>query len=175
MQLEAMRTLYNRLRPYSNQDYIRDAKSIIITRITTNRFDPTALYSREIGDPSHAAKWSALSRKRKSGLMLLTLYELSIRYELDMTSTLGNRLLLGIYGASISTNVLTQVFSNTGRTAADRSEDWPKVERIIKDNKTYYQGKLEQARARIAANKELSWELVQLELSGRKSRANAKK
>lgn len=168
MTLNRMRTYYDRLRPYSNQDYVKDAKSIILNRITTGRYDHSALFNKLIDDPSHAAKWSALSRKRKSGLMLLALYDIAIRYDLDMTATLGQRICEGIFGSSVSNGVLIHAFSNRGRTASDKSADWSQVERIVKDNKTYYQGKLEQARARIVANKDLSWELVALELSGKK-------
>lgn len=170
MMLNEMRIHYSRLRPYSNQDYIRDAKSIIITRITSGRFDHDALYTKSINDPSHAAQWSALSRKRKSGLMLLALYELAIRYELDMTATLGQRILQGIFGSSVSNGVLLQAFANHGRTASEKSADWSKVEEIVKDNKTYYLNKMQQSKARVVANKDLSWDLVALELSGMKNK-----
>lgn len=168
MRLEAMRTYYQKLRPYSNQDYVRDAKALIITRIKTHRYDHNAAFTKEVGDPNHGAQWSVLSRKRKSGLMLLTLYELATRYQLDMTATMGQRLLQGIYGISLANHTLLHAFANTGRTAADRSEDWPKIDTIAKDNQKYYLDKLEQMRARIKQNKELSWQLVELELSGKK-------
>lgn len=166
MTQEEIRRYYKKLKPYSHQDYTRDAKSIIVTRIIAGRFDHSALFNKQVADPSHAAQWSVLSRKRKSGLMLLTLYVIAIRYKLDMTATLGQRILQGIYGTGMSNTILLQAFAKSGRTAADKSEDWVNLDKIIDENKEYFIEKMARSKAIVLTNKELAWELAAVQLSG---------
>lgn len=169
MNIDRIRNYYSRLRPYSLQDYTRDAETLIFNRINYNKFDrqalvpePSYINSMAVMDPSHAAQWSALSRKRKSGLMLLTLYAIASEYDLDMTATMGHRLLQGLFGCSISNVPLLAAFSEHGRTAADKSEDWEKVGQIVSEKRIWAQEKLKQNRVRVRQDKELAWDLVKL-------------
>lgn len=158
MTLSKFRTQYKNLKPYSNQDYIRDAKSIILNRILAGRFDHNQAQGDNVRDSKHAAQWSAISRKRKSGIMLLALYDITIKYDLDMTTTLAQRILQGIFGSSISNGILLVAFAQKGRTASDKSEDWERLEAIIKESKPYYVKKMAQAKERLIINKEAAWD-----------------
>lgn len=124
---------------YSLSDYKRDAREIIYERLI-GPTQPTPIPApasatddkgEKILDPVYAAKWSAIARKRKCGLLIVILYSVAKRHHIDMTSTLAKRILEGWLGHSMSNAVLVQVFSTSGRTAATKSDDWQDVIRII--------------------------------------------
>ncbi|PKF35578.1 hypothetical protein CW311_04625 [Acinetobacter proteolyticus] len=111
-------------------------------------------------DPHHAAQWSALSRKRKNGFALVVLYVIACEYDLDMTATMGNRLLQGLFGFSMSTRALLAAFGEHGRTASEKSADWEKIDVIIHKMKPWSHKALLRNRAKVRQNKETAWELV---------------
>lgn len=170
MDINKIRDFYSRHNAYSLQDYTRDAQKLIFNRINYNQFDRQALLPdpgsigslTTILDPQHAAQWSALSRKRKSGIMLLILYAIASEYDLDMTATLGHRMLQGLFDCSISNKTLISAFGEHGRTAADKSEDWEKIGTIVKNKREWALKKLHQNRTRLRKNKETAWDLVKL-------------
>lgn len=180
MNIDQMRNYYSRHKPYSLQDYTRDAEKLIFNRINYNKFDQQALIpdpsytssSMPVMDPQHAAQWSALSRKRKGGLMLVVLYTLAIKYDLDMTATMAHRMLQGLFGCSMSNRPLLLAFGEHGRTAADKSEDWEKIGTITAKERTWALKKLNQNRARLRKNKDTAWDLVQIHF--KKVNANKK-
>lgn len=170
MNITRIRNFYTRYKPYSLQDYTQDAQKLILNRINYNKYDREALVPdpgyinsiMTVQDPQHAAQWSALSRKRKSGFMLMVLYVLASEYELDMTATLGQRMLQGLFGCSISNRTLLDAFGEHGRTAADKSEDWKKIGTIIAEKRAWANKKMNQNRARVRKNKDTAWDLVNM-------------
>lgn len=168
MNIEKMRDFYTRHKPYSLQDYTKDAEQLIFNRINYHKYDheslvpdPSYLHdTMAVMDPQHAAQWSALSRKRKAGLMLVVLYTLAIEYELDMTATLAHRMLQGLFDCSTSNKTLIAAFGEHGRTAADKSEDWERIGTIIAKKRPWAMKKLNQNRARVRKNKDMAWDLV---------------
>lgn len=175
MNIDKIRNYYSRYKPYSLQDYTRDAKQLILNRINYNKYerdaipDQTALNSlMAVMDPRHAAQWSALSRKRKCGFMVTILYAVAVEYDLDMTATMGLRLLQGLFGCAIDLRTLLAAFGEHGRTAADKSEDWEKVDVIIAQKTEWARAKLQQNRTRVRHDKELAWDLVKEHFAGLK-------
>lgn len=80
--------------------------------------------------PSFAGKWSAISRKRRAGVLLAWLLIIECEELLDLTPTLASNLLVAMTGSSISNRSLIQAFGDTGRTAARKSKDFVRVEEI---------------------------------------------
>lgn len=160
------------VKPYSLIDYRREAEQLIIERIDyIQRVNNTPLpsveraqsYKRETGkplmfEPAYGAKWSALTRKRKSGLLLLWLYYIAEQERLDMTMVLAQRLLEGVAGCSISNRVLKEAFSRSGRTAADKSQDWDQVDRIIQKYKPRVEKSLLRNQNKLADIKTKLWD-----------------
>lgn len=168
MNIDRIRNYYSRYKPYSLQDYTRDAKQLILNRINYNKYERDAAVPDQasinsimaVMDPRHAAQWSVLSRKRKCGLMITTLYAVADEYDLDMTATMGLRLLQGMFGCAVDLRTLLTAFGEHGRTAADKSEDWEKVDVVIAQKKEWANQKLNQNRARLRKDKDLAWDLV---------------
>lgn len=61
-------------------------------------------------DPYYAAQWSTLARKIKAELLLLFLYYIAKKHQLDITTILVQRLLIGWVDCSISNKILITVF-----------------------------------------------------------------
>lgn len=165
MKSNQIKDFYQKYEPYSNRDYTQDAKELIFNRIEHGRYDhyqliPSKNNKSGILDAKHAAQWSKLSRKRKCGLMLSTLYAIAARYELDMTATLAHRLLEGLYGCGVSKALLNEVFGESGRKASEKSPDWERLDQIIKENRKWAIHKIEQHKERIKTNKETAYLLV---------------
>lgn len=80
----------------------------------------------------YAAKWSVLARKRKAGLLLVWLYYIAAKHQLDMTIVPAQKLLQGWANYSISNKTLIQAFSDPNRTASLKSVSWEQVEELIK-------------------------------------------
>lgn len=160
-----------KIRPYSLVDYRKDATKLIIERIKfLEELDDPSLpsaerikaYKEETGkdlmfEPAYGAKWSALSRKRKSGLLLLWLYYIAVQERLDMTITLAQQLLKGTAGSSISTVTLNNAFGSRGRTAADRSQDWDQIDALIQKYKPLVQNSLLRNQNKLADIKAKLW------------------
>lgn len=121
-------------------DYITDANKLVQSYISEHdstewsagdgmRDNPgfTALFL----SPVYAARWSALTRKRISGLLLVSLYVVADRHRVDMTSVYAHRLLKGWAGRSISNRTLLAAFGEWGRTAEEKTADWERLEQLV--------------------------------------------
>ena len=157
-----------RVRPYQLSDYRRDATKVILERLEWLRTDPARVLRHPLDiplgqkvppeDPWYAAKWSALARKRKAGLLLLWLHYVNEKHQLDMTVVLAQRLLESWVGCSISNKTLIAAFGQKGRDAGSKSTSWPE-----KDNlKEMYRDKvklcLKKDREKQQLIKETLWE-----------------
>lgn len=133
-----------KVKPYLLRDYRIDALQIVQERLLeqSNEKDQDLtleqiLHHIELtgkapfAEPAYGAKWSVLSRKRKSGLLLLWLYYIAEKEKLDMTAVYAHRLLQGLVGNSISRTVVLEAFGSSERTAANKSSDWDRIDHII--------------------------------------------
>lgn len=159
-----------KIKPYSLRDYRADAAQIIQGRLedlkTDNYVDPEVnvvlSHIEKTGkipffEPEYGAKWSAISRKRKSGLLLLWLYYIADKESLDMTTVLAQRLLQGLAGCSISNRVLIESFGRSDRTAADKSQDWGQIDEIVKKYQDEVKASLSRNKNRLADIKSQLW------------------
>lgn len=160
-----------KISPYSLRDYSRDAKEVIqnhLDWLRTNPIRPNANLGAMLStlrtkgktvplDPYYAAQWSALARKRKAGLLLLFLYYVAKKHQLDMTTIFAQRLLIGWVDCSISNKVLITAFGDPNRDASNKSIDWPRLDELIIRYRDQVQDKLKHDRAKQKKIKEIHW------------------
>ena len=154
-----------RVRPYSLQDYSRDAKGLINL---LGQEIPKLKELQDTGkavllDPRHAAKWSILARKRKAGLLLLWLYFVAEKHQLDMTIVFAQRLLEAWVGCSISNKTLIQAFGQRNRDAHSKSESWGQLNSLVDQYQEKVKNSLERDKKRRLSIKENHWERLKAE------------
>lgn len=138
---------------YSLEDYRKDATDIAWWRVKMLRADmgkstqvlnPFGVMAAIMAgqwtgdaviDPVYAAKWSSISRKRTTGLLIDWLVKIQLENNLDMTSVLAKKLLLGLIGRSVSNKVLIAKFATAERDASNKSKDFKNLNSIIKKYK----------------------------------------
>lgn len=160
---------------YTIEDYERDAEQVYRDRITelknrTELASDQVLAAMQQGiqietffDPAYASKWSALTRKLKSGIILQYLVDIAETENLDMTAVLAQRLAKGWTDRSISNRKLIEVFGKPTRTAANKSEDFNNLDYLIETHKDAIQKTLYSSQEQIKAAKEKAWEKVDRE------------
>lgn len=119
-----------------------------------------ARHESELADPSYAAQWPALARKRYCGVLLSSLYFVAALEKLDMTAVLAHRLLQGWTGRSISNRVLLRAFGHGDRTAATKSEDWPQVTALVDRYGELVRRALVREKMRVKHAREAAWVAV---------------
>lgn len=150
---------------YLNQDYVRDAITVIDNRINSIGYSNKT--DKEIAT-SYASKWSGLSRTRRSGFLVSIAYYIAWKEQLDLTATLGYQLLKGIFGLSVNFNTAVRAFSTKGRDAKSSSADFQRLEQICKDYQPWALEKQRQLKYRIACNRDLAFEMYQKRLEDQK-------
>ena len=162
------------VQPYSLNNYSIDAIYIIEERLNWLKANPVQREMLSIGilsealetnngtplEPKYAAKWSVIARKRKAGLLLLWLYYVADKHQLDMTIVLAMRMLQGWAGCSISNRTLIEAFGNRNRNASNKSTDWNQVEYLIEKYRESVLIKLHQDRAKQKLIKETLWKNI---------------
>lgn len=157
--------------PYSLQNYSRDAKKVIKDHLDWLRTDPVRRNSslgavlnelNQTGkitplDPFYAAQWSSLARKRKAGLLLLCLYNVAEKHQLDMTIVFAQKLLKGWADCSISNKTLIKAFGDPDRDASSKSLNWSELEELINTYRDYVLNKLHRDKEKQKAIKDLLW------------------
>ena len=163
------RQYWKRGKPYTLKAYRAGAEALLSERLEYLRSLETPASERfaaklyrlltgsELADPSYAAKWSALARKRYCGVLLSSLYFVAAEQNLDMTTVLAHRLLQGWTGRSISNRVLLRAFGQEDRTAASKSEDWIRVEALIMQYSGFVKVALAREKHRVRQVKDLAW------------------
>lgn len=162
--------------PYTIQEYRLDAEAVLRERLEYLRSLHTPAPERlaanlfrlllsgsELADPAYSAKWSVLARKRYCGVLLSGLYLVASEQGLDMTTVLAHRLLRGWTGRSVSNRVLLRAFGQHDRTAATKSDDWPKVSQLVDDYGELVRRALIRERQRVQRVKDAAWMTVQQE------------
>lgn len=160
---------------YTIEDYQTDAEQVYRDRIVelrhrTDLASEQVLAAMQQGvqidtffDPVYAAKWSTLTRKLKSGIILQYLVDIAESENLDMTAVLAQRLAKGWTDRSISNRKLIEVFGKPTRTAADKSEDFNNLDHLIETHKEAIQKALYNSQNQIEVAKEKAWEKVDRE------------
>lgn len=80
-----------------------------------------------------------------------------------MTAVLAHRLLLGWTGRSVSNRVLLHAFGQHDRTAAEKSADWPLLDRIVDEYGESVRRGLIREKERVRRVKDLAWTKVKME------------
>lgn len=176
MKLAAYRAFWKRVKPYTIRSYRTDAEDVLRERLEFLRSLHTPAPERlaanlfrlllsgsELADPAYSAKWSVLARKRYCGLLLSSLYRVASEQDLDMTAVLAHRLLLGWTGRSVSNRVLLHAFGQHDRTAAEKSADWPLLDRIVDEYGESVRRGLIREKERVRRVKDLAWTKVKME------------
>lgn len=138
--LQVYRSYWKREKPYTVTAYRSGAEALLSERLEYLRSLPIPVSERlaaklfrlltgsGLADPSYAAQWSALARKRYCGVLLSALYLVAALEKLGMTTVLAHRLLQGWTGRSISNRVLLRAIGHGYRTL--RAE----VDFVLSDN-----------------------------------------
>jgi hypothetical protein len=172
MDLELLRRYWRNERPYCLASYRRDAEELLRERLEYLRSLETPQHERfakallrgltgsELADPSYAAQWSALARRRYCGVLLSSLYFVASVEHLDMTAVLAQRLLQGFVGRSVSNRVLIRAFGQGGRTAADKSSDWDQMPVIVESYRSMVVHGLLREKDRMRVARDAAWSVV---------------
>lgn len=139
----------NKCRPYSLDQWERDARKLILNRQEEIRSGSDPMD----GISEYGAAWSILTRKRRIGVLIFMLYTVAVQEKLDMTSTLAQRLLRGWTGRGIRNQILFEPFAVTGRTAGDKSADLERVDELVEKYRQQAINALEMDKKRQAALK----------------------
>ncbi|EMK1731232.1 hypothetical protein V8N76_004538 [Salmonella enterica] len=115
-------------RPYSMRRYEHEARELMLNRMA--QVSAGLSWPRE-GLSEYGAGWSTLARRRRIGVLITLLYTIAVKENIDMTSIYAHRLLQGMVGRSITNKVLNPAFGVHGRTAADKSADWDRLDEIV--------------------------------------------
>lgn len=103
---------------YGHDDYLADMKVLEASGLTGSRL---------------AAQRTAIYKRYKAGIVLDNLYRIVDRENLDLTPTMAAHIVRVWIGRSISRELLNQHFAEPGRTAADKSVDFVRAERIAQE------------------------------------------
>lgn len=149
---------YRKYRPYSFQDYVKNAVQVIADRISLEGYPKGHdIDVRRI----YANKWATLSRNANSGFVISVVYYIASREDLDMTTAIGIQLLKGLFGKSIGHPMARSAFSTKGRTASDVSPDFERLPDIIEKYKAWALEKHKQFQYRRLCNRDLAYEIYQ--------------
>lgn len=149
---------YRNYRPYSNQQYMQDGIALIDARINTQGNPKNT--DKDV-NRSYGAKWSGLSRNRRAGFVIGITYYIAHREGLDLTLTLGLKLIKGLFGRSINTVDARKAFSTQGRDASNVSADFDRLEDLILQYKDWALEKERQFKYRLLCNRDLAYEIYQ--------------
>lgn len=157
---------FRNYRPFSLSDYLDHGMELIKSRIET---EGTPDYKSRNISKAYASKWGQLSMTSRAGFVVTIVYYIASRENLDVTVTLGRRLIGGLFGRSIGMDTAYSAFSTKGRTASDISADFSRLDEIIEKYKPWALKKHEQFVYRRSCNRDLAYELYQKQLEHKKS------
>lgn len=163
---------YRNFKPYSSQDYVKDALEIIDNRI--NGLGYLGKTEKEIKQ-FYASRWGNISKKRRVGFVIGIVYYIASKENLDLTMTLGLQLIKKLYGRSINENEGKKAFANKGRNASEKSKDFARLDEIAETYREWALVKQDQYKYRMLCNKDLAFEIYQRQTEQKKQAQKAKK
>jgi len=102
---------------------------------TKNSFEADLAAAKKLRPAIRGAAISAAKKKFKQEIVISCLIDISIVEDLDITPTMAMQIIRGWINRGIKREILNMAFGIPGRTAAQKTNDFVRVEELVKKYK----------------------------------------